>query len=58
MLHFLFATGQFLCITGLLYGALLVSAHAGCADSMRQHYDPIKGHEWLRLREDTELFRA
>jgi hypothetical protein len=50
MLDFVFAVGQLLCILGLLYGLFLVLAHSDCVDAMRQHYDPITGHDWLAIR--------
>ena len=50
MLDLLFAAGQVLCILGLLYGLFLVLAHGDCVDELRQHYDPITGHDWLQLR--------
>lgn len=50
MLDLLFAAGQLLCILGLLYGLFLVLAHGDCVDELRQHYDPITGHDWLELR--------
>jgi hypothetical protein len=47
MLDFLFALGQFFCLLALLYGLFLVLAHGDCVDEMRQHYDPITGHDCL-----------
>ena len=50
MLDFLFALGQFVCVLGLIYGFILMIAHANCVDSMRAHYDPIAGHDWLAIK--------
>ena len=47
MVGFLFAVGQFLCVLGLLYGLILTIAHRDCVDTLRAHYDPIAGHDWL-----------
>ena len=49
MVDFLFAVGQFLCVLGLLYGLILTIAHCDCADTLRAHYDPIAGHDWLSI---------
>jgi hypothetical protein len=49
MLDFLFAVGQFLCLLGLLYGLILTVVHRDCVDSLRRHYDPIIGHDWLSI---------
>lgn len=50
MLDFLFALGQFLCVVGLIYGFILVMSHGDCVDSMRAHYDPVTGHDWLTIK--------
>ncbi len=47
MLDFLFALIQFLCLLGLLYGALLCLVHRDCVDSLRSPYDPLIGHDWI-----------
>jgi hypothetical protein len=53
MFDFFFALGQFASILGLIYGFILVMAHADCVDSMRAHYDPVAGHDWLGDQERT-----
>jgi len=50
MLDFLFATGQFVCCIGLLYGLILTIAHRDCVDTLPPHWDPIAGHEGLEIR--------
>ena len=49
MVDFLFALGQFFCVLGLIYGLILTIAHRDCVDSLRPHYDPIVGHDWLSI---------
>ena len=49
MLDFLFAVGQLLCVVGLLYGCVMSIVHRDCVDSLRAHYDPIIGHDWLKI---------
>ena len=58
MLDFLLALLQFSCVLGLLYWVILVTAHGDCVDAMRPYYDPIAGHDWLRVAGDELASRA
>ena len=49
MVDFLFAVGQLLCVVALLYGCVMSIVHRDCVDSLRAHYDPIIGHDWLKI---------
>jgi hypothetical protein len=49
MIDFLFAAGQFLCFGGLLYGLVLTIVHRDCTDSLGAPYDPLLGHDWLKI---------
>lgn len=50
MLDLLVAVGQVICVTGLVYGFIIVMVHADCVDTVSRQFDLMLGRDRLEIK--------